>query len=302
MSVSAPESPTLTVEQQRDVLEVLARWLERVRVALAAYNDATTRTIAAERRLGIPAVVIGAVVATSVFATVSKNPSLAWRIITGGLALVAAVLTALQTFLRQSERAGQYREAARGYGRIRRRIELAMLFPPETKQDAHDLLVEVSEAMDEAARGKPNLPQGIWDRADYKVKHTSDARGVRAFRMRMNDRFRFGLGDSPHGRLPEDHPLYFSHLDTATVVDMSKVHPRSSPPSQSASVATARKRMHEAASGMRQRRNPLDVLEQADGDYVVLDGNATFKVAEEDGWKTVPVRVVQATEEPERST
>lgn len=286
-------SPALTPEERLRVAELLERWLERVRVALAAYNDATTRTIAAERRLGIPAVVIGAVVATGLFATLQKNPGLTWRIVTGGLALLAAVLTALQTFLRQSERTTHYREAARGYGRIRRRIELAMLFPPQTKDEAQKLLVELGEAMDEAARGKPNLPQGIWDRADYKVRHVSDARGWRAWRLKMKDRLAFGMTDAPPPRLPEDHARYFSDLDTATVVAVSKVHPRGFTSAQPTSVATARTRMREAASGKRPRRSPLDVVAQPDGDYVIVDGNATFTVVEEDGWKTVPVHLVE---------
>jgi hypothetical protein len=284
------EDSALSPDEQRRVAELLNTWTTRVRVALAAYNDATTRTIAAERRLGIPAVIIGAVVATGVFATLQKNPGLSWRIITGALALLAAVLTALQTFLRQSERTAHYREAARGYGRIRRRIELATLFPPQTKREAHALLAEISEAMDEAARGKPNLPQGIWERADYKVRYTSDARGWRALRLRMGDSLRFGIRDSPPARLPEDHRRYFSNLDTATVVAVSKLHPRTAAAAQPDSVARARQRMQEAASGIRPRRNPLDVVEAPGGNYVIVDGNATFAVAEEEGWNSVPVR------------
>jgi hypothetical protein len=222
--MTAVDDPVLTDDEQRHVIELLDRWLERVRVALSAYNDATTRTIAAERRLGVPAVVIGAMVATGVFATVQKNPALVWRIVTGGLALLAAGLTTLQTFLRQSERTAQYREAARGYGRIRRRIELAILFPPVTEGQAHALLVELSDAMDEAARGKPNLPQGVWDRADYKVKHVSDARGWRALRLRLRERLSVGVGvgvgvgDRRESRLPEDHERYFTGLDDAIPV------------------------------------------------------------------------------------
>ena len=146
--MSAPRKHALTPEEERHVAELLNRWLGRTRVAVSAYNDATTRTLAAERRLGIPAAILGAVVATGVFATVEKNPALVWRLLTGVLALLAAILTALQTFLRQAERSEQYREAARTYGRIRRRIERAMLFPRPSREDVLALLEDLGELID----------------------------------------------------------------------------------------------------------------------------------------------------------
>ncbi|MGL1102679.1 hypothetical protein ACSTLM_00525, partial [Vibrio parahaemolyticus] len=80
------------------------------------------------------------------------------------------------------------REAARSYGRLRRTIERARLFPPSTREEADKLLEQLGNEMAAAGRGKPNVPQGIWDRADYKVNGTSDARGLRAFRLRAGDR------------------------------------------------------------------------------------------------------------------
>ena len=282
----------LSEDESRQIDLLMSRWLERARVALAAYNDATTRTMAAERRLGVPAVFITAVVGTGVFATLQSDPALSWRIATGILAVLAAVLTALQTFLRQAERAEQYREAARSYSRFRRRVERARLFPPATREEADAVLDELSEELAEAARGKPNLPQRIWDRADFKVRGTSDARGLRALWLRLRDSLDFGLSEREVKRVDEDHARYFSDLDKAETVAISELRPSRVARSQPDSVATARRRMHEAAAGKRERRPPLDVRKAQDGTYVIVDGNATFAVAEEDGWETVPVRVL----------
>jgi hypothetical protein len=294
------DDPPLTENQQRRTAELLDRWLERARVALSAYNDITTRTVGAERRLGIPAVVLSALVATGVFATLEKDPSLTWRIATGAVAVAASTLTALQTFLRHAERAEQYREAARSYGRLRRRIESAMLFPPTTQRATQKLLEELSEALAEAARGKPNVPQRTWDRAEYKIKHFSDARGLRAWRLRMADRWDYGVGERRVEPLDEDHARYFQGLDDAEVVEISRLRPARERDSQPASVATARLRMREAAAGKRERRPPLAVTTGPDGSFLVIDGNATFAVAEEDGWETVPVRLVGASPEDVR--
>jgi hypothetical protein len=283
---------TLSEEQRREVVVVLERWLQRCRVALSAYNEATTGTIAAERRLGIPAVALSAVVATAVFATVENQPALGWRIATGAVAVAAAVLTALQTFLRHQERAEQFRSAARSYGRLRRRIELAILFPPATRESAKAVLDDIAEGLAEAGRGKPNVSQAIWDRAEYKVKGRSDARGLRALRMRLRGALDFGVGARAEQELVQDHDRYFAGLDEAVVVPVSRIRPMSDHSIEPQSVATARQRMRDASTGLRERRAPLDVREGPAGELLLVDGNATFAVALEEGWTTVPVRYV----------
>ena len=286
----------LTDAESRRIDELLGQWLERSRVALSAYNDATTRTVANERRLGIPTVVLTSVVATGLFATLNKDPAIGWRIATGVIAVVAAVLSALQTFLRQAERAEHYREAARSYGRIRRQVERARLFPPGTRVEADRLLKLIGEELAEAARGKANVPQKIWDRAEFKIKRTSDARGLRALHLQVRERLDFGV--SQHARLDEDHQRYFDGLDRARIVPVSQVRPARKEGPRRQSVETARRRMREAAAGARDRRAPLEVRQAADGVFEIIDGNATFAVATQDGWETVPVQLADAGTEP----
>jgi len=280
----------LTDEQRREVDRLLEQWLTRCRVAIAAYNDATTRGAMAGRQLGGTSAVVSAIVATAVFGTLQKDPALGWRIATGVLAVLAAVLAALHTFLRHEERSEQFREAARGYSRLRRRIERARLFPPATREAADALLDQLGKELAEAASGKPNVPQGIWDRADYKVNGTSDARGVRALRMRIREGMDFGVRDGGKGKaLMECPDRYFTGLETAELVDLADIHTSGSNP---ASIKEARKRMLEAAARKRDKRAPLDVRRNGDGTYTIADGHATFAVAEESGWSRVPVRVV----------
>ena len=280
----------LTDEERREVDRLLEQWLRRCRVAIAAYNDATSRGALAGRQLGGASAALSAVVATAVFASLQKDPALGWRIATGVLAVLAAVLAALHTFLRHEERSEQFREAARGYGRLRRTIERARLFPPDTREDADKLLEQLGTELAEAGRGKPNVPRGIWDRADYKVNGTSDARGLRALRMRTRERLDFGMRHGAAGEaLMECPECYFTGLETAELVDLSDIHTEGSNPD---SIKEARQRMLEAAARRRPKRGPLDVLEHADATYTIVDGHATFAVAQAAGWSSVPVRVV----------
>jgi hypothetical protein len=273
---------------------LMGRWLVRARVAVKAYNDATTRTVTAERRLGVPAVALSAVVATGIFATLQSSPATGWKIATGLIAALAATLTALQTFFRQTDRAEQFREAARGYGRMRRQLELARAFPPKTKEQAKETVTTLAGELAETSVGKPNVNQSVWDRAEYFVKGTSEARGYRALAIWLRERLSFGLDVAP-GPLPEDHERYFE-MDGAEVVSLSALSPSKQAEDQPKAVHEARRRMHQAAVGRRSRRAPLTVLEGAPGSYTIVDGNATFAVAERESWKTVPIKVVVATD------
>lgn len=268
---------------------VLSEWLIRCRVALSAYNEATTRAVAAERRLGVPAAVLSALVATSVFSSLENDVSL--RVVTGTLAIAATILAALQTFLRHEERAEQFREAARSYGMLRRRIERARDFPPATGDEALAVMKELEEALSSAAVGKPNVPQSIWDRAELKVKGRCDARGFRALCLRLRDRFDFGMAGRRPVKLEEDHDLYFKELDGAQIIGIDELMLSKSASAQPQSVEVARIRMTEAAAGRRGRRAPIDVVPEGTSGFLIVDGNATFAVAQQAGWQTIPVRI-----------
>jgi hypothetical protein len=101
--------------------------------------------------------------------------------------------------MRLSDRAEQYRVAARAYGVLRRRIEQARLLPPVTRQQADALLSEIRQDLHDAAVGKPNVPQHIWDMAQYRVNGASDARGFWALWLRIRQGVHFGIGEPPGG-------------------------------------------------------------------------------------------------------
>ena len=89
-----------------------------------AHYLAAERAVRWHNRLGIPAVVAGTIVSTSIFATLERDPALGWKLATGIVALLAVVLAALQTFLNFSDRAQKHVAAASGYSQERRRLEL----------------------------------------------------------------------------------------------------------------------------------------------------------------------------------
>jgi hypothetical protein len=74
--------------------------------------------------LGIPVVIVSAVVSTSIFASINAQPADAWKIAAGLVSLAAAALSALQTFFKFPEAGERHRMAAARFGRVRREAEV----------------------------------------------------------------------------------------------------------------------------------------------------------------------------------
>jgi hypothetical protein len=112
------------------------------------------------RTLGVASVAVGAVVGTSIFATIQSSPSVDWRIAAGLLVTGAAVLSALQTFLDYAKRAAEYRAAGAAYGRLRREFDSFML-EIATSKDRVQLMGDLSVLrghIDELGQQSPLIP------------------------------------------------------------------------------------------------------------------------------------------------
>ena len=96
--------------------------------------------------IGIPSVALSAVVATSVFATMTDEVNLVFRVLTGVIALLAAVLASLQTFLNFSDLAERHRMAAARYFSARRRLDIFILSYAARETDAGEALEAQREA------------------------------------------------------------------------------------------------------------------------------------------------------------
>lgn len=78
--------------------------------------------------LGVPVVIFSSIVVTSIFGSISEAPrSTIWQIITGFVALTAAVLAALQTFFRFAEQSQVHLAAAVGFLTMRRKLDVFLV-------------------------------------------------------------------------------------------------------------------------------------------------------------------------------
>lgn len=119
--------------------------------------------------LGIPSVIISAVVATSVFSTMSDNVDIIWRIATGVTALCAAVLVSLQTFLNYGDLAERHHKAASRYYNVARRLDMFYLnFHDKddgSKETAIEELREITETLAALSSDSPSIAEKIYTQA-----------------------------------------------------------------------------------------------------------------------------------------
>jgi hypothetical protein len=142
-------------------------WYRRARESQFAHFLATEPLVRANFRLGLPVVLFSTLVATSVFASLETAVSLGVRIAVGLVSISAAILSALQTFLRFEERAEKHRAAGGQYGALRRELEQIRAIGPPYDVDA---LSRIREEFDSVSNQAPAISARVWTRTEATLK------------------------------------------------------------------------------------------------------------------------------------
>jgi hypothetical protein len=141
---------------------LLEDWRRRVYAAQSAHYASADRFRVLNYIVGVPAVIFSSVVGTALFAGLEKDSPRTWLI--ASTSILAAILGALQTFLRFAERATLHASAADWYSAIRRDIEEILHLPVEDRGTPKDCLDEVRKEMNRAAQDSPELSARHWRR------------------------------------------------------------------------------------------------------------------------------------------
>jgi len=165
--VDCPDSP-----DPRSTL--LERWQRNcLRSAIGNYDAANSYT-RQNYCLGIPAILLSAVVGTSVFVALGTQVNPLIQILVGCVSVLATVLGALQTFLKWGELSSKHQAAAAEYNAIKRYID-QVLACHEAGDSIQEIQIEqIRTQMDTLARDAPNLPKSIWVAARSNVPLEQD--------------------------------------------------------------------------------------------------------------------------------
>jgi hypothetical protein len=150
--------------------ELLEKWGERVRRAQIAHYASATRSERRHYWLGLPVVILTTLIGTSAFASIQSPATLEMKIAVGIASVAAAILAAVQTFLRYSERAEAHRIAAVKFGGLKKEIEYMLTFFPtealKTQSFAEDILKRWNELNEKSPTADPVLFARVFRKAD----------------------------------------------------------------------------------------------------------------------------------------
>ena len=138
---------TLSAVSEKDaLLKLLASWSADAKARRDAHRNASIRLRRWHFLLGVPALVLSALVAMLVFATLQRVLPVEVTMAVGAVSVCAAVLTACQTFLRCSDRAEQHRQVSAEYEGIANRAELLCAMYQSTPADDARLMNSLRDA------------------------------------------------------------------------------------------------------------------------------------------------------------
>jgi hypothetical protein len=110
-------------------------WHKRLRDAQIGHFQSAVLCEHRHLWLGIPTVALSAIVGSSVFATMEKGASQEAKWLIGSLSVLAAIMTAVQMFLRHSDRAEKHRVAGANFGALKTELELRLQYPPAPEKE-----------------------------------------------------------------------------------------------------------------------------------------------------------------------
>ena len=133
-----------------EMLALLEKWSAKAKWYRDAHYSASVRLRRMHFGLGIPSVAFSAVVGTTVFATLQKTVSLNVAVTVGCLSVLAAILAALQTFLRFGERAESHRLVSAEYDAFAKRADfLGAAKFSKARPATAELIKKLEEATDQ---------------------------------------------------------------------------------------------------------------------------------------------------------
>lgn len=116
--------------------------------------------------VGIMSIVLSTIVSSTFFnqinqQNVTKQSSTVIAYVAGSLSILVAILSALQTFFRFSEKSEKYKSSSAKYGAIRRQLELLMTQEDISKNELERQLESIRSAMDDLAMNSLNIPARV---------------------------------------------------------------------------------------------------------------------------------------------
>jgi len=142
--------------------ELLRGWLLHAHKGRDRHDLAARRNNSYRYWLGVPTVILGTVVGTSVFASLeSQQVDISFKITLGLASILSAVLASLQTFYDFGSRTESHRLAGVKYKAIIRELEQILTRSLEQLPKEDEFFDNLRKRLDELEEGAPVVPESI---------------------------------------------------------------------------------------------------------------------------------------------
>jgi len=158
--------------------ELLRGWLLHAHKGRDRHDLAARRNNTYRYWLGVPTIVLSAVVGTSVFASLQTQVDASLKIVVGLISITSAVLASLQTFYNFASQAESHRVAGVKYKMLIRELEQVLTQPLGQLPDQADYLNDLRKRMDDLEVEAPVVPEGIYHQVEERYANVVFAEKV----------------------------------------------------------------------------------------------------------------------------
>ena len=157
-----------------DILAKALQFTDKYQIVGRAHYLAADHYARLNRLLGIPVIIITALVGTTIFSTLEQNPNSWLKIIAGLVSLVGTVFAALQTSLGYAQTAEKHKTAGETYRSVQRRFEIFelkfKLAGPDNRETAMNKLEDLVEKLEEVAKNFPTVSDKYYNIAKRELQ------------------------------------------------------------------------------------------------------------------------------------
>jgi hypothetical protein len=149
--------------------DLIKSWWKRLRESQFSHYEAAKRFRDRNYYLGIPVTILNVIVGSAIFISMKKDLGDDGKILFGIVALLSALLTGLQTFLKFNERAERHYASGVEASKLRRKLEqINAQNKAESLTDAE--LSKLRDEYDKFTTNATNVPDDIWKKIEEELK------------------------------------------------------------------------------------------------------------------------------------
>lgn len=156
--------------------DVVLAWIRRAREAQLQHYEMANIFSRRDKWLGIPVIVVTAIIGTSAFLSVVYESLSAYaKVSVGILSIAAAILSSLQTFFKFSEQSEKHRLSAAKYGSTRRKLEV--IYSQNKLEMEGNYMNALREELDNLANVSPYVPVKIFRKIQNNILYADKLDG-----------------------------------------------------------------------------------------------------------------------------